>query len=49
MSWYAVIYRFEGEEVLVAKPAPAPGALSGSMAMVWRGAVVNAPNTVNWR
>jgi hypothetical protein len=43
VSWYAVIYRFEGEEVLVAKPAPAPGALSGSMAMVWRGAVVNAP------
>jgi hypothetical protein len=43
VSWYSVIYRFEGEEVLVAKPAPAPGALSGSMAMVWRGAVVNAP------
>ena len=43
VSWYAVIYRFEGEEVLVAKPGPAPGALSGSMAMVRRGAVVNAP------
>lgn len=26
--WFAVIYRFDGEEVLVAKPAPAPGALS---------------------
>ena len=43
VSWYAVIYRFEGEEVLVAKPGPAPGALSGSMAMVWRGAVLNVP------
>jgi hypothetical protein len=43
VSWYGVIYRFEGEEVLVAKPAPSPGALSGSIAMVRRGAEVNAP------
>lgn len=41
--WFAVIYRFDGEEVLVAKPAPAPGAQSLSMAMVRRGAVVEAP------
>jgi hypothetical protein len=43
VRWYAVIYRFAGEEVLIAKPAPAPGALSSSSAMVWRGAKVNAP------
>jgi hypothetical protein len=43
VKWYAVIYRFAGEEVLVAKPAPAHGALSSSSAMVWRGAEVNAP------
>ncbi|MBB3454198.1 hypothetical protein FHT86_002454 [Rhizobium sp. BK313] len=43
VTWYAVIYRFEGEEVLVAKPAPAPAAQSGSMAMVRRGAVIEAP------
>lgn len=41
--WFAVIYRFDGEQVLVAKPAPAPGALSLSMAMVRRGAAVEAP------
>jgi hypothetical protein len=43
VKWYAVIYRFAGEDVLVAKPAPAPGALSSSSVMVWRGAEVNAP------
>jgi hypothetical protein len=42
--WFAVIYRFDGEEVLVAKPAPAPGALSLSIAMVRRGAKVEAPD-----
>jgi hypothetical protein len=36
VKWFAVIYRFAGEQVLVAKPAPAPGALSGSVAMVRR-------------
>ncbi|CDX43834.1 Plasmid-related protein [Mesorhizobium plurifarium] len=44
VKWYAVIYRFAGEEVLIAKPAPAPGALSSSSVMVWRGAEVNAPD-----
>jgi hypothetical protein len=43
VAWYAVIYRFTGEEVLVAKPAPRPGVASGSVAMVRRGAVVEAP------
>lgn len=44
VKWYAVIYRFAGEEVLIAKPAPAPGALSSSSVMVRRGAAVNAPD-----
>lgn len=43
VAWYAVIYRFSGEEVLVAKPAPPIGALSASSAMVRRGADVQAP------
>jgi len=43
VAWYAVIYRFKGEEVLIAKPAPAPGGLSGSSVMVRRGAEVYAP------
>ncbi|MCP2082738.1 UNVERIFIED_ORG: hypothetical protein J2W74_003924 [Methylorubrum zatmanii] len=43
VAWYAVIYRFTGEEVLIAKPAPRPGVASCSIAMVRRGAVVEAP------
>jgi hypothetical protein len=43
VTWYAVIYRFDGEEVLVAKPAPSPTAQSASAAMVRRGASVQAP------
>jgi hypothetical protein len=43
VRWYAVIYRFAGEEVLIAKPAPGPGAQSSSAVMVWRAAEVNAP------
>ena len=45
--WFAVIYRFDGEEVLVAKPAPSPGTLSLSLAMVRRGAEVEAPDVSN--
>ncbi|CDN47166.1 DUF3732 domain-containing protein [Neorhizobium galegae] len=41
--WFSVIFRFTGEEVLVAKPAPSPGAQSLSMAMVRRGAKLEAP------
>lgn len=41
--WFAVIYRFPGEEVLVAKPAPLAGAQSLSTAMIRRGAKVDAP------
>lgn len=43
VAWYAVIYRFAGEEVLVAKPTPPQGAFSGSVAMIRRGAIVNPP------
>ncbi|AWN49104.1 DUF3732 domain-containing protein [Methylobacterium terrae] len=43
VAWYAVIYHYTGEEVLVAKPAPRPGVASCSLAMVRRGAVVEAP------
>lgn len=37
VSWFAVIYEFAGEQVLVAKPAPQPGAYQCSTAMVRRG------------
>ncbi|MBY2942811.1 DUF3732 domain-containing protein [Rhizobium leguminosarum] len=43
VTWYAVIYRFDGEEVLIAKPAPSPTAQSASAAMVRRGATVEPP------
>ncbi|REG32697.1 uncharacterized protein DUF3732 [Paracoccus versutus] len=43
VAWYAVIYRFAGEEVLIAKPAPRSGVASCSTAMVRRGSVVEAP------
>ncbi|MER9516671.1 DUF3732 domain-containing protein [Mesorhizobium sp. M0614] len=43
VAWYAVIYRFRGEEVMVAKPAPPPGGLSASSVMLRRGADVRPP------
>jgi hypothetical protein len=43
VSWYAVIYEFDGEQVLIAKPAPASNAASCSRAMIRRGAVVTVP------
>lgn len=43
VSWYAVIYQFIGEQVLVAKPAPKPGAAACSTAMVKRGQKVTPP------
>jgi len=43
VAWYAVIYRFDGEEVLIAKPAPSPTAQSASAAMVRRGASMQPP------
>lgn len=43
VSWYAVIYQFAGEQVLIAKPAPAPDASRCSRAMIRRGATVEPP------
>ena len=43
VAWYAVIYQFPGEQVLIAKPAPAPNATSCSRAMIRRGATVEPP------
>ena len=43
VAWYAVIYQFPGEQVLIAKPAPAPNASSCSRAMIRRGATVEPP------
>jgi hypothetical protein len=44
VSWYAVLYAFDGEQVLVAKPTPGPGRASCSLAMVRRGAEVAVPD-----
>lgn len=43
VAWYAVIYQFPGEQVLVAKPAPASNATSCSRAMIRRGASLEPP------
>ena len=43
VSWYAVLFAFDGEEVLVAKPSPEKGRGSCSLAMVRRGADISIP------
>lgn len=43
VSWFAVIYQFENEQVLVAKPTPPGGGASCSMAMLRRGSLLRAP------
>lgn len=43
VAWFAVIYQFEHEQVLVAKPTPRGGGASGSTAMLRRGAELQAP------
>ena len=43
VAWFAVVYQFEGEQVLVAKPSPGPGHSSGSIAMVRRGSDIPIP------
>jgi hypothetical protein len=43
VAWFAVLYQFEGEQVLVAKPSPGPGHSSGSTAMVRRGSEIPIP------
>ncbi|GMO27113.1 DUF3732 domain-containing protein [Bradyrhizobium sp. TM233] len=43
VAWFAVIYQFKSDQVLVAKPSPGPGRSSCSTAMVRRGATIQAP------
>ncbi|CCD97221.1 Plasmid-related protein [Bradyrhizobium sp. ORS 375] len=43
VAWFAVIYQFAGEQVLIAKPSPDAGRASCSTAMVRRGAKIEAP------
>jgi hypothetical protein len=43
VSWFAVIYRFATDDVLVAKPAPDSGHSSGSTVMLRRGHNIAAP------
>lgn len=43
VAWFAVIYRFSQEEVLIAKPTPAAGYTSCSTAMQRRGAQLTPP------
>jgi hypothetical protein len=43
VSWYAVIYQFPGEQVMVAKPAPKTGAMECSMVMLKRGVEITPP------
>lgn len=44
VSWFAVIYQFENDQVLIAKPAPGAGFNSGSPAMIRRGAQIEPPS-----
>lgn len=43
VAWFAVIYQFEKEQVLVAKPTPPAGGASCSTAMLRRGTQLQAP------
>ena len=43
VAWFAVIYQFPQEQVLIAKPTPTAGGTSCSMAMQRRGAQLAAP------
>lgn len=43
VSWFAVIYQFEKEQVLIAKPTPTSGGASCSTAMLRRGAQLQVP------
>lgn len=47
VAWFAVIYRFEDEEVLIAKPSPGRGRGSCGLAMVRRGTAIDAPDFAN--
>ena len=43
VAWFAVLYQFKSEQVLIAKPAPAAGGSSCSLAMERRGSTVPRP------
>lgn len=43
VAWFAVIYQFEKEQVLVAKPTPPGGGASCTTAMLRRGSQLQAP------
>lgn len=43
VSWFAVIYQFEKEQVLIAKPTPPGGGTSCSTAMLRRGTQLRVP------
>jgi hypothetical protein len=44
VAWFAVIYQFPKEQVLIAKPTPTGGGTSCSIAMQRRGSQLAAPN-----
>lgn len=44
VAWYAVIFQFAAEQVLIAKPSPAANAASCSKAMILRGATLEPPS-----
>lgn len=44
VAWFAVIYQFEREQVLIAKPTPPGGGASCSTAMLRRGTELQAPS-----
>ncbi|GAB2570156.1 DUF3732 domain-containing protein [Dyella jejuensis] len=44
VAWFAVIYQFANEQVLVAKPTPTDGGASCSIAMLRRGSQLQAPS-----
>jgi len=43
VAWFAVIYQFESEQVLIAKPTPSAGATNCSTGMLRRGAELQVP------
>lgn len=43
VAWFAVIYQFENEQVMVAKPTPPGGGASCSTVMLRRGTLLQAP------
>jgi hypothetical protein len=45
VAWFAVIYQFKNEQVLVAKPTPTAGGASCSTAMLRRGRQLEAPSS----